>query len=285
VSGTISPLSTSARIYNGALSVLLVPTTTAAPGSYYQVVYSSSDGTAQWTETWQVPPSSNALSVAGVRTSSTPGSSSGSGTVSGSGSGTTQFATLPIAMTQVTGLTASLNTLNSSLNSLTSTVNGLASGSSGIAFVDAETPGGTANGVNTAFTLAGTPSPAASLELYRNGVLQTTGIDYTLSGSVITFLAISVPKTGDVLQAFYRKAGSAPAPTFVDGEIPGGAINGINLAFTLTAAPNPAVSLRLYKNGVLLQQSADYAVSGSSIAFTGTATPQSGDSLTAFYRH
>src|SRR4051794_36287735 len=57
LTGSVSPLSTSARIYNGALSVLLVPTTTAGGNSYYQVIYSSSDGTTQWTETWQVPPS------------------------------------------------------------------------------------------------------------------------------------------------------------------------------------------------------------------------------------
>src|ERR1700722_2468174 len=62
-SGTVSRLSTSARVYNGALSVLLVPTTTASPGTYYQVVYTSSDGTTSWTETWQVPPSTTALTV------------------------------------------------------------------------------------------------------------------------------------------------------------------------------------------------------------------------------
>src|ERR1700761_9165415 len=86
-SGTISPLSTSARIYNGALSVLLVPTTTAATGSYYQVVYNSTNGTVMWTETWQVPPSSNSLSVAAVRVSST--TSSGSSTGTGSTGSTT----------------------------------------------------------------------------------------------------------------------------------------------------------------------------------------------------
>src|SRR5947209_10459238 len=100
-SGSVSPLSTSARIYNGALSVLLVPSTTAASGSYYQVVYYSGDGTTTWTEQWSVPPSSNPLSVSGVRTSTgttPPGTGGGTGT----GSGT--YATLPIAINQVTGL-------------------------------------------------------------------------------------------------------------------------------------------------------------------------------------
>ncbi|MBV9268351.1 MAG: hypothetical protein JO061_19450 [Acidobacteriaceae bacterium] len=311
VSGTVSPLSTSARIYNGALSVLLVPTTTAAAGSYYQVVYSSSDGTVQWTETWQVPPSANALSVAGVRTSSTTGSGSGSGsssgsgsgsgTGSGSGSGSTQYATLPIAMSQVTGLTSSLNTLTSSVNTntsnigtlqtnvsnLTNTVSGLSSTSSTLSFVfvDAETPSGTPNGTNTAFTLSAAPTPASSLELYRNGLVQTNGVDYTLSGSSVTFLSVAVPKTGDILQAYYRKSGSTPMPAFSDDEIPGGAINGTNTTFTLAAAPSPASSLKLYKNGMLLLQSGDYTLNGAQITFAASAVPQTGDALCAYYRH
>ncbi len=321
VSGTISPLSTSARIYNGALSVLLVPTTTAAAGSYYQVVYASSDGTAMWTETWQVPPSGNALSVSGVRTSSTTGTGTGTGTGSGSGSGTgtgsTQYATLPIAMSQVTGLTAGLNTINTaattlsnSLNTLTTTVAGntstlstlsatvtslsntvaaLPSGSSGsisVAFVDGEVPSGTLNGTNTNFTLSAAPVPAASLELYRNGIVQASGTDYSLSSNTITFLAAGVPRAGDVLEAYYRVTGTTtPIPSFADSEIPGGTINGANTSFTLANSPSPVLSLRLYKNGMLLQQNADYTLSGANITFANGAVPQNGDSLLASYRH
>lgn len=70
-------------------------------------------------------------------------------------------------------------------------------------FSDNETPSGTINGSNTAFTLAHTPSPAASLSLYKNGQLQIAGgADYTLSGTSITYG--SAPKTGDVLTASYR---------------------------------------------------------------------------------
>ncbi len=322
LSGTVSPLSTSARIYNGALSVLLVPTTTAGGSSYYQVVYSSSDGTTQWTETWQVPPSSNALSVSGVRTSSTAGSggSTGStGTTGGTGTGSTQYATLPIAMSQVTGLTSALSTLTtnisgvqtsvstlnnnvstlqssfgslsgtvtglqSSLNTLTTTVNGLSANVS-FAFVDGDIPAGTLNGSNTAFTLSQTPSPATSLALYRNGLLERPGIDFTLSGAAVTFTSVSIPKTTDTLEAFYRVAGTSAAPSFADGETPGGSINGSNAAFTLSYAPNPAKSLELFKNGVLLGQGSDYALSGSAITFNNAVIPQSGDSLTASYRH
>ena len=53
------------------------------------------------------------------------------------------------------------------------------------------------------FTLAHTPSPAASLALYINGQeLIAAGADYTLATATITM--VSAPKTGDVMIAFYR---------------------------------------------------------------------------------
>ena len=118
-SGTVSRLSTSARIYNGALSVLLVPTTTASPGTYYQVVYSSSDGSVSWTETWQVPPSTTALTIATVRQTSTLGTGTGPGTGAMTGG---PYATLPIAITQVTNLASSLSTINNTLTTLGNTL-------------------------------------------------------------------------------------------------------------------------------------------------------------------
>jgi hypothetical protein len=302
-SGSVSPLSTSARIYNGALSVLLVPSTTAAAGSYYQVVYYSSDGTTTWSEQWSVPPSSNPLSVSGVRTSSGTGTGTGGGTGS-SGGGT--YATLPIAISQVTGLGADLNTIDNSIASLTTTVTGLSStvtslsnivaalqssgggtpsGQINTAFVDGETPAGTLDGTNTVFALNQAPTPAGSLELYRNGLVQTSGVDYTIAGSQITFLSGAVPVTGDLLQAYYRVVGTSVMPVFADAEVPGGTANGTNLTFTLAFAPSPIVSLKLYKNGMLLQQHADYTVSGLTVTFSAAAAPSAGDQIVAYYRH
>src|SRR5437763_8552464 len=51
IPGTVAPQSSSAQIYTGALSVLLVPTTTASPGAYYQAIYNSTNGIVTWTET------------------------------------------------------------------------------------------------------------------------------------------------------------------------------------------------------------------------------------------
>lgn len=71
-------------------------------------------------------------------------------------------------------------------------------------FSDAEVPGGTLDGSNVTFILSASPSPAGSLILARNGVIQKRGEDYLLSGSTVTFQSLSIPQTGDLLQAWYR---------------------------------------------------------------------------------
>lgn len=403
-SGSVSRVSVSARVFNGALSVFLAPTTTAAAGTYYQVAYSSSNGLVTYGETWQVPPSTTPLTVSQVRVSSTTGGGSGPGPG-------VQYATLPIAISQVTNLSANLSSINGSVTSLTSQVNDLAatvastgsitglqttvnnlsatvtslgttvgglnssvatlsstvstngttltglsstvsglsstvsghtgsistltsnlsaltstvsghttsltslnssvgglntsvtnlgnsltgltatvntlsaSGSNAV-FVDAAIPGGTMNGTNTAFTLATPPAPTTSLTLFRNGILQRVGIDFTLSGSAITFAAGGIPQSGDYVRAYYRTPGTGTATNFNDAELPSGTINGTNLTFTLAAAPSPAASLTLFKNGVLLTQGADYALSGATVTFANTTVaPQVGDSFTVSYRH
>lgn len=69
-------------------------------------------------------------------------------------------------------------------------------------FNDAATPAGVINGINTVFTLSSIPSPASSLLLFLNGILQTQGVDYTLVGATITYAV--APSIGDVQLAWYR---------------------------------------------------------------------------------
>ena len=79
-------------------------------------------------------------------------------------------------------------------------------------------------------------------------------------------------------------------PTFVDGETPGGAINGTNPTFTLANTP-AAGSLHLYLNGLRMCTgtcggiTADYAIAGNTITFNTPSIPQAGDILLADYRH
>lgn len=67
------------------------------------------------------------------------------------------------------------------------------------AFADNETPTGSIPG--TAFTIAHTPI-TDSLRLYRNGVLQIEGTNYTLTGANITM--VNTVNAGNTFKAFYR---------------------------------------------------------------------------------
>jgi len=69
-----------------------------------------------------------------------------------------------------------------------------------------ETPSGTINGSNTAFTLALTPHENEAVELYLDGLYLIEGTDYTLSGTSITMTP--APALGQSLKAQYtRNAG------------------------------------------------------------------------------
>jgi hypothetical protein len=56
----------------------------------------------------------------------------------------------------------------------------------------------------TDFVLAHTPS-AGTLRVYQNGIRRQAGAtnDYTLATATITFVAGSIPQTGDILLADY----------------------------------------------------------------------------------
>lgn len=73
-----------------------------------------------------------------------------------------------------------------------------------VTYVDNETPQGVINGTNLGFSLAAAPS-SNTLRLYKNGALLLSGIDYSLTGTNISFTSIAAtPTTGDRLVAYYR---------------------------------------------------------------------------------
>lgn len=217
---------TTVTVSDGNLRVQLVPTTTATPAAYYTVVYNS-DGRVQFQETWAVPSSVQPLRVRDVRIASPAPASASAGAVTG-----------PVQESDVTGLISDLGArplkgaaysssrvawVNS--NGALETVVGSPSdcvrvdGSSGPCggtqpnFTDNETPAGVVDGANAAFVLAAVPNPAASLVLYRNGVLQKAAQDYTLSANTIQFVADAVPQPGDTLLAGYRVSGTTTDTT------------------------------------------------------------------------
>jgi hypothetical protein len=225
-SADIVTQSVTVKVIAGNLRVQLVPSPTS-PASYYTVVYNS-DGRVQFQETWWVPASAQPVRVSAVRVNNPvpAGATSPGGEISGG----------PITESQVTGLTADLaarplegpafatgraaviNTLGSIDAASGNPADCLhVDGSSGVcgssggataSFMDGDSPGGIVDGSNKTFTLSQSPTPATSLALYRNGILQKVSRDYALSGNTLVFVTADTPLPGDTLLAFYRLAGT-----------------------------------------------------------------------------
>jgi hypothetical protein len=161
----------------------------------------------------------------------------------------------------------------------------LGGGDGTLSFVDSDSPSGTLDGVNSQFMLSALPNPASSLTLYRNGLLQKVGQDYTLNGQILAFASVATPQPGDTLLAWYRLGGGSGTLSFVDSESPSGTLDGLNSQFTLSTVPNPSTSLAVFRNGLLQKSGPDYTLNGQLLVFVSGATPQPGDTLLASYRH
>ena len=271
-------------IVNGVLKVMLVPTTTASGGAQYNVTYNQ-NGVNQFTQVWAVPPSSVPLRVSAVLVSS--------GTVIGPAP-----ITSPVQISDVVGLTNALAlgvqigvgfTLGRTaiindegqIDGATGTLSdcmhvdgtsGPCGSSGGIypGFSDAEIPSGSINGSNAAFTLAFTPSPAGSLELYLNGLRQDAGVDFTLSGNTVTFLTASTPQSGDLLLASYRYANPTnPLGSLTTPQVVCSTTGASTFSATLTQLGSCTLPAGLLGNGDRLEIEYQYNHTGSTAGFTG----------------
>jgi hypothetical protein len=133
---------------------------------------------------------------------------------------------------------------------------------------------GDVTGLQTALNVR--PPAGAAFTISRSAVIDATG---AIDGAL-----------GNLSDCLHVDGTSGPcttgsgSPTFVDGEVPGGTLNGSNDAFTLANVPNPSTSLALFRNGLLLTQGGDYTLSSNAITFASGATPQNTDVLAASYR-
>ena len=78
-------------------------------------------------------------------------------------------------------------------SSITATYSYTASTPLGASIAWTETPLGEADGINQVFTLAHVPVPSTALMFHYNGVLQRPGLDYVLSGNVVTMTFVPSP--------------------------------------------------------------------------------------------
>jgi hypothetical protein len=206
------------KVTYGLLKVKLVPSTTAIPAAYYRVRYSN-NGAQQFVEYWGVPPSATTLKLRDVRLAGPP---VGGVPFPPPGNSTT--------IPDITGLreeldarpakgatfVASRAAVINSNGEVESALGGASDcirvdgssgpcGGSSMVFADAETPAGIVDGSNATFTIANPPSPVASLQIFRNGLLLKSGSDYNLVGSTLTFVSVAIPQSGDTLLAYYRR--------------------------------------------------------------------------------
>ena len=295
----IATQSTTVKVVDGNLLVQLVPTTGSNPPMFYSVTYNS-DGRVQFQELWSVPTSAHPIRLRDVRvgasTVTSPDTGTGTGTVDESDvvGLTSDLAARPIKgpgyAASRTAIVNSTGGLESASGNATDCVrvdgsSGPCGGGQGASFVDAESPSGIVDGANTQFTLSALPNPVSSLALYRNGLLQKVGQDYTLNAQILAFVSAATPQPGDTLLAWYRLSGGGDGTlSFVDSDSPSGTMDGANGQFTLSAAPNPASSLAVFRNGLLQKIGQDYTLNAQTLAFVSGATPQPGDTLLASYR-
>jgi hypothetical protein len=273
------------QIVNGSLRVQLVPTTTASAGAQYSVMYNSR-GINQFTEIWAVPPSTVTMRVRDVRVTT--------GVVVGPPPVTT-----PVQIPDVVGLQNELairpmkgigfgigraavinqaGQIDAAAGNLSDCV--LVDGSSGPcggsgggvagSFADGEIPTGLVNGVNAAYALTAAPSPAASLSLFRNGLLMRQGTDYLIAGSAITFFSVSIPQTGDLLTANYRFANpSNPLGSLATPQVVCSSVGISTSATALTQLGSCTLPAGLLGAGDRIEVQFHYLHTGTTTGFTG----------------
>lgn len=160
-------------------------------------------------------------------------------------------------------------------------------------FADDETPSGAYDGVSMTLTLANTPNPGSSVELFRNGPKLLKGVDYTVSGATITMLLVAPTNaSGDWYRAKYRYLGAASSGVTTTS---GGVTGGTSGSSGTTGSP-PAVANQIYAdmtglneaapegvpptwdfaNGPFLQMGANPAGNNAILIWGGVYVPTSG---------
>ncbi len=246
----IAPQSKLVRVINGALDITLAPTVNAGYTAFYRVRYFS-NGRVRYTEFWDIPVSSTTLGIADVRLDRAPAPSNGSGNNPNPNPNPDPDPDpgpgfmLPLAQSDIVDLPADMDdrpvkgpnffpsrTVFVNSDGALEVISGsptdcvrvdgtsVPCGEAATYLVDGEVPQGEISGINSIYTLAGTPTPPESMQVFRNGVLQRAGVDYAIFGNVVQFLVGAVPQPGDQLSAYYRTFQTTGAPISGAGLLP-----------------------------------------------------------------
>ena len=270
------------KVVDGNFRVQLVPTTDSNPPTYYTVKYNS-DGKIQFEETWVVGAVDTPVRIRDVRASVSTSSP------------VQPPSQTPIQETDVVGLAGDLGLrptkgpgFSAGRAALINSSGGLEAvlgnpsdcvmvdGSSGPCgggspqFSDGEVPGGIVDGANATFTLANPPTPSTSLVLFRNGIAQQPGVDYTLTASSIQFLTGGIPQPGDALLAWYRlpTAGSMiGAQTAAGPQITCSAAGAGTSSTSFTSLGSCTIPANLLQTGDRIEIHFDLAHAGTAAGF------------------
>lgn len=152
-----------------------------------------------------------------------------------------------------------------------------------------EVPAGAINGTNTFYMIAAAFTPG-SLNVYVNGqrMKSGSGNDYVENATLTGFTMQYALQTGDVLFVDYTIGSSVMmngVNVEINQEIPTGAVNGSNAAFT-TTRPYVSGTLKAYVNG-LLQAPGTHVTEVSPAAGTYTldVAPDTGDIVRVSYNY
>jgi hypothetical protein len=282
---TIATQVITVKIVDGNLHVQLVPTTTSTPTTYYTATYNSA-GRIQFQETWSVPSSAQPLHVRDVRIATpsnltAPAADTGTTTPTQESSIVGLVADLGARPLKGAGYAAgsvavvdALGVLESATGTATDCMH--VDGSSGPcggtapSFMDGDSPAGIVDGSNASFTLSAVPNPTTSLAVYRNGVLQKTGQDYSFTGTTLQFVAASAPQPGDTLLASYRLTGTASGTpqTYASPQVLCSGTGAATTNTTLTSTGTCAIPSGLLTPGDRVEIRFDFAHQGTVSGFS-----------------
>lgn len=130
------------------------------------------------------------------------------------------------------------------------------------------------DGATTAFTLTQTPTED-SLFVFWNGVLQEYGVDYTISGKVVTLSSAFETGKLEAMYAYGQYATAVKGYNKFAGD-------GSTVLFALSAT-RIAGSLFVFVDGIMKELNVDYTETGSGASITFTSAPYNGAVIEARY--